>query len=126
MTHVEAYNAYRTLGELDPAILTPTFIRQMTKVRKALEGPAMRVQEELETHRDRVAEDDQETLRPEQVRQIEEAMQETREEPIGKDVPRIDPRGVTSTEALMALLELEELEPVFPAEFLNGSGGVST
>jgi hypothetical protein len=120
MTHDEAFGVYKALGQINPEILTPAFIRDMTEVRQILKEPALRVQEEMEAHRERVMEEGQESPRPEQISEIEDAMQETLEEPIEKDVPTIDPRGVTSTKAMMALLEIEELEPVWPPRFVNG------
>lgn len=120
MTHGEAYDAYKALGGINPEVLTPAFIRRMTKVRQTLQGPAERVQEEIQTHRERIMEEGQEQPKPEQIAEMEEALAPTREEPIDKEVPTIDPRGVTSTEAMMALLEMEELEPVWPPQFVNG------
>jgi hypothetical protein len=114
MTKGEAYDAYRALGELNPSALTPAFIRDMTAARQALQGPAMRVQEEIRTHAEAVMDEDQEQPTPEQISEIEEAVRPTRQEEASVEAPTIDPRSLESSAAVMKVLGIEALEPIFP------------
>jgi len=114
MTKGEAYDAYRALGELNPKALTPGFIRQMASARQRLQDDAMRVQEEIRTHAEAVMDEDQEQPTPEQISEIEEAVRPTRQEEASVEAPTIDPRSLESSAAVMEVLGIDALEPVFP------------
>jgi len=114
MTKGEVYDAYHTLGALPPDQLTADFIRQMASARQRLQDDAMRVQEEIRTHAEAVMDEGQEQPTPEQISEIEEAVRPTRQEEASVEAPTIDPRSLESSAAVMEVLGIDALEPVFP------------
>lgn len=112
MTKGEGLDAYQQLQALPPQRLTAPVIDDVVDAAQALEPLAREVQEKMNKHQERVAGEDAEKLTEDEEAELQEILDEIREEECDIDPPTIDPSKMQTIAEMRELRSIDTLAPV--------------
>jgi hypothetical protein len=114
MTVGEAVDAYRTLQGLRPSALSRALLDEVVDAAQALEGVAAAHQERVEKHLERIGGDvdSVDDLTAEEQSELNEVVQDLRNEEAGVEPPYIDPSQAETIAAMREIQQVEALKPL--------------